>query len=182
MFGYDWPRLHAALNDLPAALLLVAVLFDLGGWLLKRETIRAAGLWTLWAGVVGGWAAYVAGRMAEEVIEHGDAIHDIMEAHEDWALYTMIAFTLVLLWKLWRRNRLSPKEEYGQMALSVLALAVLLRVAFLGGKLVFEHASGVTSAAMQAELRDRQRGHEHEPGEADSAGHADPPGTAPHSH
>ena len=29
MFGYDWPRLHAALNDLPAALLLVAVLFDL---------------------------------------------------------------------------------------------------------------------------------------------------------
>ena len=31
MFGYDWPRLHAALNDLPAALLLVAVLFDLAG-------------------------------------------------------------------------------------------------------------------------------------------------------
>ena len=29
MLGYDWPRLHAALNDLPAALLLVAVLFDL---------------------------------------------------------------------------------------------------------------------------------------------------------
>ena len=31
MLGYDWPRLHAALNDLPAALLLVAVLFDLAG-------------------------------------------------------------------------------------------------------------------------------------------------------
>ena len=29
MFGYDWPRLHAALNDLPAALLLVAALFEL---------------------------------------------------------------------------------------------------------------------------------------------------------
>ena len=27
MLGYDWPRLHAALNDLPAALLLMAVLF-----------------------------------------------------------------------------------------------------------------------------------------------------------
>ena len=29
MLGYDWPRLHAALNDLPTALLVTAVLFDL---------------------------------------------------------------------------------------------------------------------------------------------------------
>lgn len=194
MLVYDWPRLHAALNDLPAALLLVAVLFDLAGWLLKRETIRAAGLWTLWAGVVGGWAAYIAGRMAEEAIEHGDAIHDIMEAHEDWALYMMIAFTLVLAWKLWRRGKLSKGEEYGQMALSVLALAVLVRVGMLGGQLVFEHASGVPSAAMEAELLDRKGGHEHAPGEADhehadstmadsaKAGHVDAPGTPPHKH
>jgi len=27
MFGYDWPRFHAAVNDLPAALLFVTVLF-----------------------------------------------------------------------------------------------------------------------------------------------------------
>lgn len=195
MFGYDWPRLHAALNDLPAALLLVAVLFDVGGWLLKRETIRAAGLWTLWAGVVGGWAAYIAGRMAEDAIEHGDAIHEIMEAHEDWALYMMIAFTVVLAWKLWRRGALPKGEEYGQMALSLLALAVLVRVGMLGGQLVFEHASGVTSARMEAELLDRKAGHEHEPGEADhehadstaagdsaKAGHVDPPGSAPHKH
>ena len=30
MLGYDWPRLHAALNDLPTALLLTALLFDAG--------------------------------------------------------------------------------------------------------------------------------------------------------
>ena len=29
MFGYDWPRLHAALNDLPTALLVTAALFEL---------------------------------------------------------------------------------------------------------------------------------------------------------
>jgi hypothetical protein len=29
--GYDWPRLHAALNDLPAALLVVAVAFEIIG-------------------------------------------------------------------------------------------------------------------------------------------------------
>ncbi|MBI1966579.1 MAG: DUF2231 domain-containing protein [Gemmatimonadetes bacterium] len=179
------------MNDLPAALLLVAVLFDLAGWLLKRDTIRAAGLWTLWAGVVGGWGAYLAGRMAEDAIEHGDAIHDVMEAHEDFALYMMIAFTLVLAWKLWRRGQLSSAEEWGQRALSVIGVALLIRVAMLGGQLVFDHGAGVTSAAMEAELRDRQGGHEHEPAEteheqtaADSTNpaHVDAPGAPPHGH
>ena len=32
IFGFDMPRLHAALNDLPAALLTVAVLFDFAAW------------------------------------------------------------------------------------------------------------------------------------------------------
>jgi len=195
MFGYDWPRLHAALNDLPAALLLVAVLFDLGGWLLKRETVRAAGLWTLWAGVVGGWAAYLAGRMAEEVIDHGDAIHDLMEAHEDFALYTMIAFTLVLLWKLWRRGQLSAGEEWGQRALSLIGVVLLVRVGVLGGQMVFEHAAGIPNATLQSEMMNREGDHEHEPGEAEDehpaadatgdstpAGHVDPPGAAPHEH
>src|SRR5216684_828124 len=54
MLGYDWPRFHAAVNDLPAALLFVTVLFDLGAWVTKRESLKAAALWTLWAGVIGG--------------------------------------------------------------------------------------------------------------------------------
>ena len=44
MFGYDWPRLHAALNDLPAALLLVAVIFDILAALTKRPAFRIGGL------------------------------------------------------------------------------------------------------------------------------------------
>ncbi len=61
MLGYDWPRFHAAVNDLPAALLLVTVLFDIGAWVTKRESLKAAALWTLWAGVIGGWVAVLAG-------------------------------------------------------------------------------------------------------------------------
>src|SRR3977135_1894277 len=60
MFGYDWPRFHAAVNDFPAALLLVTVLFDLGAWLTKRDSLKSAALWTLWVGVIGGWVGGVA--------------------------------------------------------------------------------------------------------------------------
>src|SRR5256714_3020318 len=119
LFGYDWPRFHAAVNDLPAALLLVTVLFDVAAWLTKRDSLKAAALWTLWAGVIGGWVAVLAGLQAEDAIEHGEAIHELMETHETLALTTMGIFTVVLVWKLFRRARLNPPEEAGLRLLSV---------------------------------------------------------------
>src|SRR2546430_290960 len=75
MFGYDWPRFHAAVNDLPAALLLVTVLFDLGAWLTKRESLKAAALWTLWAGVIGGGVGRLPRGQAGDALEHGEGGH-----------------------------------------------------------------------------------------------------------
>jgi hypothetical protein len=64
----------------------------------------------------------------------------------------------------------------------------------LGGKLMFEHGAGMPSAAMQAEMENREAGHNHEAGEAEehehaapadtakAAGHTHAPGTPPHKH
>ena len=193
IFGYDMPRLHAALNDLPAALLVVAVLFELASWALKRESLRWAALWTLWAGVIGGWAAVIAGELAEDAIanDHSEAIHELMETHETLALFTMGVFTVVLGWKLWRRFRVSPAEEWVLRILSVAGLVLVIATGVYGGKMMFEHAAGIPMKTMQAEMRDREKGHHHEEGEAEererpSAGvdttHHDVPGTPPHSH
>ena len=171
MFGYDWPRFHAALNDLPAALLVVAVLFDFAAWALKRESLKWAGIWTLWAGVIGGWAAVIAGEQAEDVIEHGDAIHDLMESHETLALATMIVFTVVLAWQLWRRFDPRAPEQWVLRVLSLAGLALVVRTGQVGGKLLFDHAAGVPTKAMQAELEDRAAAHRHSA--ADSAAHDD---------
>ncbi len=164
MLGYDWPRFHAAVNDLPAALLFATVLFDVAAGLTKRASLQAAALWTLWAGVVGGWVAVLAGLRAEDVIEHGAAIHDLLETHETLALTTMGIFTAVLAWKLFRRARLSGAEELGLRALSLAGLVGIIWTAVLGGKLVFEHAAGIPNATMQAEMMNRAAGHEHAPG------------------
>jgi uncharacterized membrane protein len=171
MFGFDWPRLHAALNHLPVALLLVTVLFDVGARITGRESLRAAALWTLWAGVIGGWAAVIAGLQAEDVIDHGDAIHDLMEPHETLALVTMGVFTVVLVYKLFRRGNLSRMEELLSRVLSFAGLITLIWAAMLGGKMVYEHAAGVPTAALEPEIRDRALSHHHHEGEAtDSAG------------
>jgi uncharacterized membrane protein len=173
--GYDWPHLHAALNDLPAALLLITVLFDIAGWITKRESLRATALWTLWTGVIGGWLAVVAGLQAEDVIDHGNAIHDIMERHETLALVTMGIFTVVLAYKLFRRGNLSRAEELLFRGVSLAGLVTLVWTTRLGGKMFFEHAAGVPTAVFGPEIRDRAakamgQGHEHGGKSRDSAG------------
>ena len=61
MLGYDWPQLHAALNDLPTALLLTAVLFELIAVVTRRPGFRQVSFWTLIVGAVGGAAAVISG-------------------------------------------------------------------------------------------------------------------------
>lgn len=182
MLGYDATRWHALLNDLPAALLLVAVLFDLAGWIWKRESLRWAAIWTLWAGVIGGWAAVISGSLAEEAIDHGDAIHALMERHETLAKITMIVFTVVLGWKLWRRADLKPMEEWAIRALSVAGVVLLCIVGSIGGTLVFEHAAGMANERMIEELKNRGAMPAAPGDTAKAPGHEHAPGTAPHRH
>src|SRR5690242_513297 len=119
MFGYDWPKLHAALNDLPAALLLVAVLFDLASAALRRPALRTAGYWTMLAGAAGGVLAVVSGLQAEEHIAHGEAVHRVMETHETLALVTLAIFAVVAVWRLLRETRMGGGERAGVLVASV---------------------------------------------------------------
>jgi uncharacterized membrane protein len=175
MLGYDWPRLHAALNDLPAALLLAAVLFDLAGAITKRPTLRIAGFWTMVVGGVGAAAAVVSGLQAEEHIAHGEAVHRVMETHEELGLITLGVFAVVALWRIVRENRMGGRERGVSLGLSLVGLAALFATATYGGRLVFEHAAGIPTEVLQAEMHERAEGHHHH-GEGDGeepAGHDD---------
>src|SRR2546430_9230460 len=142
ILGYDWPRLHAALNDFPAALLTVGVLFDLAAWAFKRESLRWAAIWTLWAGVLGGWLAVIAGLQAEDVIEHGEGIHELMEKHETLGLVTMSLFTVLLVWRLWRRVPAAAGGEGGVRGPAAVGPGVGAWARGLRGQMGFRHPAG----------------------------------------
>ena len=184
MLGYDWPRLHAALNDLPTALLLIAVLFDVAALLTRRENFRLVGFWVLVVGAVGGAAAVISGLQAEDHIQHGEAVHQVMETHEELALTTLGIFAVLALWRIVRERRMGSGERLASVILSLGGLGFMFATAIYGGKLVFEHAAGIPTAVLQGELRERSEGHHHEAGEVDDHDHGnpDPPGAAPHTH
>src|SRR5262245_13782601 len=105
------PRLHAALNDFPAALLATAVVFEILFLLTKRDSLRVAAYWMLIAGVIGAGLAVLSGLGAEDRIAHGEAVHEIMEEHEELAFITTGIFGVVAVWRLWRERVMSRGER-----------------------------------------------------------------------
>jgi uncharacterized membrane protein len=166
MLGYDWPRLHAALNDLPAALLLVAVLFDLAASAMNRPSFRTVGFWTLVTGAAGAALAVISGLQAEDHIAHGEAVHRVMETHEELALITLGVFAVLALWRMVRERRMGSTERTIALAASLGGVGMLIATAVFGGKLVFDHAAGIPTEVLQAEVHERSEGHHHGGGEA----------------
>lgn len=181
ILGYDWARLHAALNDLPAALLPISVLFDLLGTINKRESLKAAGFWTLIAGVIGTGAAALAGDWASDAVEHSDQAHAVMTTHQTLAIIVLVLFALLALWRILRRGVLRPTENTIALTASVIGVALLVYTAKLGGSLVFDHGLGITSERME-EIQHERGGHHHHPGEEGDEDHDHAAPDTAHAH
>ena len=197
---------HAALNDLPATLLVLAVLLDLAGVVTGKESLKSAGFWSLMIGAVGTLAAVTTGLLAEDSIEHGPDIHRLMERHETLAITATVIFISLASWRIWRHGLPGGRERTAYLVISGLGALLILWVSHIGGNIVFRHAGGIPGHVLQSSLEDREQGHSHGPGEEhehededthgpaidadapvlqDSSGgaeHSHPPGTPPHKH
>jgi uncharacterized membrane protein len=165
LFGYDGPRLHAALNDLPAALLPVSVLLDLLGIVFKRESLKAAAFWTLVVGVLGAGAAILSGLLAEDVAPHSEQAHVIMETHKTLALIVLGIFGILAVWRILRRGVWSEKEQPVALTAGVIGVAILVYTATLGGKLMFDHAVGIPTARLEQIPAERMTHDRHDEGQ-----------------
>jgi uncharacterized membrane protein len=182
MLGYDWPRLHAALNDLPAALIVMGALLTLVNQFLQRDTLRAASYWMVVLGWLGAIAAVIAGLQAEDVVAHGGATHEAFERHELLGLITLGVITAVALWRIVRERKMGRGEQSALMGLTLAAAGLVVSTSQIGGDLVYDHALGIETPVLQEAITDRAAGHEHAGGAAhthdESAPHDHPPGSA----
>ncbi|HEV2084724.1 MAG TPA: DUF2231 domain-containing protein, partial [Gemmatimonadales bacterium] len=159
--------------------------FDLLALATRRVALRQVSFSLLLVGALAAVVAVVSGLQAEDHIEHGEAVHQVMGTHEQFALISLSVFGVLALWRLFRERRMGVLERRVTVIASLAGVGVLFATGLYGGRLVFEHAAGIPSKVLEEELHERSEGHQHggtAPDEHGAPVHVDPPDSAPHSH
>ncbi len=139
-----WHLLHPAIVHFPIALLSLGFLGAAGAASRKGPVwLSEASSWLLWIGVATVWLSFGLGLLAEKFAPHVPAAWEAFERHEESAYWTAGLFTAVALGRLRLRGNASPPAERALLAAWAVALASLLRTAYLGGELVFRFGMGV---------------------------------------
>ena len=179
MLGYDWPRLHAALNDLPSALIITGALMALLDQFMRRDSLRAAGYWMIVLGWVGTIGAVVAGLRAEGLVAHGGDVHEAFSRHRLMGLITLGVVTVVALWRVARERKMRHGEQSIVMGLTLAAAGLVYSTSQIGGDLVYDHALGIATPVLRQAIDSRAAGHDHADGASHSHGEEEVPGGTP---
>jgi uncharacterized membrane protein len=145
----DWaPNLHPLVIHFPIAWWIAAVVVDLIALALPRAAWADTVASFLYpAGACSAVAAYLTGRQAAATVLMPGMALPIVQEHENWALATTIAFTIVALVRLWARFRRPHPQRAIRTALvgaALVALVFLFQTGERGARLVYERGVGVS--------------------------------------
>ena len=134
---------HPMIVHFPIAFLFAFFLLELIGAIRRRERIREVAGWMLYLGTMTAVLAAGAGLIAEDIVPHGENVHDIMTWHGRLGL-TVAALSLILsLWRLAARARFSLMAQSLHLALAAVMVICLFFGADLGGLMVYQYGVGV---------------------------------------
>jgi uncharacterized membrane protein len=151
----DWGGLHPLIVHFPIALLLVAPLFVLLGFLPRAGGgFRMAALVLLILGTAGAYVAVETGEASAQVVSFDEAAAETLNHHADLAETARLLFTILtvayatilalplLVRKLLKKTLPRPVPPVLTILVLVysgLCASVLANAAHLGGKLVYVH-------------------------------------------
>jgi uncharacterized membrane protein len=139
--------LHPVVVHFPIALLSTAVLFELLGFLLRRDDFRRFGFWLLILGLTGGIVAAGFGLWGEGAALKMGVPEKAIDRHESFAVTTLITFGLLLIYR-WRiRDRWTPGHNRIYLSGALAGLLLLGTTGFFGSELVYRYGAGVQKEA-----------------------------------
>ncbi len=143
----EWMNnVHPLIVHLPIALLVIAVVADFLGLVLKRFTwIKPAALWLYVFGALGTVAAYFSGKEAAESVSFPAPAYPVVSIHADLALYTMLFFSIYALIRLflaWKKYDQKTAISIVLFAVAAGGLGLVQQTAERGGELVFRYGVG----------------------------------------
>ncbi len=138
----SWSQVHGALTHFPVALLITAVVFDIGSLRSRhkerQDAWRTVSFWMLAGAVVMAVPSLLSGWITGLTVFPGKArAPAIFDWHWKSALATSALTAIVLWWRVRSRDRLSGKSRLACTLLMTAAAGVVSFTGHLGGTLVF---------------------------------------------
>lgn len=151
MMSLSWSQVHGALTHFPVALLITAVVFDIGSLRSRhkerQDAWRTASFWMLAGAVVMAVPSLLSGYVTSLTVFPGKARPPaILDWHWMSALATSALTALVLWWRVRSRDRLAGKSRLACTLLMTTAAGVVSFTGHLGGAMVFDDESASLAA------------------------------------
>lgn len=165
MLPQNVAHVHLILNTIPYIGLAFGIIMAILGWRRRKPDIVRTGLLTFIIIAVITVPVYLTGLGAEDVVQGlGDVHHDLIEAHERSAVFTLVtvlALGLVSLggYYFHRRVRLiNPSYLIFAVLLAIFAEFLVLRTSLLGGRINHPEVRTGYHAAPERVLPDSTQG------------------------
>ncbi len=156
-------NIHPITVHFTIALFSLAVLFEILGWLLVKESFKSAALWNLMFALPAAIASVLSGRFAASAAGHNEIIHEVIETHETYGYVVLGIIAVMFVWRLFRRGKYVRKLQALFIVTGITCFVVMSIGAYYGGELVFTHGMGVKPVmdSLAAQSHDHS-GHEHD--------------------
>lgn len=130
----SWNHVHPVLVHFTTALLPVSLVCDLAGTYFRRESLTAAGWWTLFFGAVATPFTALAGWLWMSDLE-SSGFHDRNLGTHKWlGVMLVVGFLITAIWRL-RFFKSTAKPGTAYLILTGAVVALLFYQGYLGGKM-----------------------------------------------
>jgi uncharacterized membrane protein len=150
LFGLD---LHPAVVHFPIALGLVGALGEVAYLVFRRPVLKWLGPILLSLALAGSGVAYFSGESVKDKADDQGVPHGAVEKHEETCLWALGALGLATLLSWAVRPR--GGALWMSSAVALIAAALTLYTAYLGGRLVYVHGAGRVKPPPQHEKGER---------------------------
>ena len=152
-------NIHPLVVHFPIALLLAFFVVDLLGSLLKKDNWRSVASGMLYLGTLMAGVAVLAGLSAEETVDHGANVHEILETHEAIGISILCLSVMLSIWRLISGGIVKGLLNIPYVLMSFLLVILVILGADLGGLMVYKY--GVAVEAVKVTSMDYFEEHTH---------------------